>query len=164
MLREPSLADERNFLTAMERSQKLHQPWVRPPHTSEEFRNYIDRYKQDNHASFLVINQETEIVGVFNLNEIVRGFFQSAYLGFYAVANYTNKGYMSAGLKLILKMAFEKMSLHRVEANIQPGNIPSINLVKHNGFKKEGFSPKYLKINGEWRDHERWAMIYEDWK
>ena len=69
---------------------------------------------------------------------------------------------MSAGLKLVLKKAFEELDLHRLEANIQPDNFRSINLVKNNGFKKEGFSPRYLKINGEWRDHERWAITHED--
>ncbi len=76
------------------------------------------------------------ITGVFNLSEIVRGYFQNAYLGFYAVADYAGKGYMSAGLKLVLQDAFENLKLHRLEANIQPGNIRSINLVKNNGFRK----------------------------
>ena len=70
---------------------------------------------------------------------------------------------MSAALKLVLKNAFEEMKLHRIEANIQPGNERSIQLVKSNGFRKEGFSPRYLQIDGKWCDHERWAITYEDW-
>jgi ribosomal-protein-alanine N-acetyltransferase len=53
--------------------------------------------------------------------------------------------------------------LHRLEANIQPGNLSSIGLVRSLGFKKEGFSEKYLQINGEWMDHERWAILVENW-
>ena len=49
------------------------------------------------------------------------------------------------------------MGLHRLEANIQPGSLASIGLVKGAG-SAEGFSPKYLKIGGRWRDHERWAL------
>ncbi len=162
-LREPKLEDEAAFIAAMQRSQSLHQPWVKVPMTSHEFRAYYRRYQQPSQKSFLVCDESGNIVGVFNLNEVVGGLFQSAYLGFYAVAEYAGRGYMNAGLKLVLQKAFEELDLHRIEANIQPENKRSINLVKNNGFTKEGFSPRYLKINGEWRDHERWALTYEDW-
>ncbi len=56
------------------------------------------------------------------------------------------------------------MRLHRVEANIQPGNAPSIALVKRLGFELEGMSPRYLKIGGRWRDHERYALRAETWR
>lgn len=55
------------------------------------------------------------------------------------------------------------MKLHRLEANIQPENMQSIRLVKNNGFRYEGFSPRYLKINDEWRGHEHWAITAEDY-
>lgn len=97
------------------------------------------------------------------MNEIVRGLFLSAYLGFYATADYAGKGYMSEGLNLVLKKAFTEINLHRLEANIQPNNTRSILLVQSKHFRQEGYSQRYLKINGEWRDHERWAITYEDW-
>ncbi len=93
----------------------------------------------------------------------MRGLFQNAFLGFYAVADYAGKGYMSAGLKLVIREIFTELKLHRIEANIQPENSSSINLVKKNGFRYEGFSPRYLKINNEWRGHEHWAMTVEDY-
>ncbi len=161
-IREPKPEDKEAFLQAMLCSQSLHHPWVKSPQTSQEFDNYILRLQQTNQKGFFLCDQSNNIVGVVNLNEIVRGFFQSAYLGFYAVADYAGQGYMSAGLKLILHNVFEEMKLHRLEANIQPENIRSINLVKNNGFRKEGYSPRYLKVNNEWRDHERWAITYED--
>lgn len=147
----------------MQRSQELHHPWVKAPQTAEEFDHFFQRYQQDNQKSFTVRDEADHITGVFNINEIVRGLFQSAYLGFYAVADYEGQGYMNSGLKLILEKAFTEMNLHRLEANVQPDNIRSIALVKRQGFRKEGYSPRYLKINGEWRDHERWAITYEDW-
>ena len=88
--------------------------------------------------------------------------FQNAYLGFYAVADFAGKGYMSAGLKLVLANVFNELQLHRLEANVQPDNMQSIQLIKKNGFRYEGFSPRYLKIDNEWRGHEHWAMTYED--
>jgi len=162
-LQTPTLLDEEIFLAAMQGSQKLHHPWVHPPLTSEEFSIYFARYQQSNAQSFWLRNHKQQILGVFNLNEIVRGAFQSAYLGFYSVSNYAGQGFMSQGIKLLLNKVFLALKLHRIEANIQPTNLPSIFLVKKNGFRKEGFSPHYLNINGEWRDHERFAMTYEDW-
>jgi ribosomal-protein-alanine N-acetyltransferase len=59
---------------------------------------------------------------------------------------------------------FRDLRLHRVEANIQPHNAPSIALVRRAGFTREGYSPRYLKVAGRWRDHERWALTVETWK
>jgi ribosomal-protein-alanine N-acetyltransferase len=63
----------------------------------------------------------------------------------------------------VVTHAFDTMKLHRLEANIQPANARSKALVKRLGFRREGMSPRYLKINGRWRDHERWAILSEDW-
>ncbi len=161
---ELQLTDEAAFLDAMQRSKSLYDPWMSAPYTHEQFVEFYHRYNQPNHKSYLICtNNNTNIVGVFNLSEIVRGLFQNAYLGFSCVIDYAGKGYMSRGLKLVLEKVFTELELHRLEANIQPTNINSINLVKANGFRKEGYSPRYLKINGEWRDFERWAITYEDW-
>ena len=70
---------------------------------------------------------------------------------------------MKKGLSLVISHAFRDMKLHRIEANIQPENGRSKELVKALGFKLEGYSPRYLKIAGRWRDHERWALLSEDW-
>src|SRR5262249_7189772 len=99
-----------------------------------------------------------------NLSQIFYGGFQSAYMGYYVGAPFAREGYMTEGLTLALRYAFTKLRLHRVEANIQPTNRPSLALVQRAGFTREGFSRRYLKIGGKWRDHERWAILVEDWK
>ena len=103
-------------------------------------------------------------MGTMNLSQIFHGGFRSAYLGYYVGARYANRGYMTEALQMTLKYAFEDLKLHRLEANIQPQNIASIALVRRAGFVKEGFSRRYLKIGGRWRDHERWAILAEDWR
>jgi len=71
---------------------------------------------------------------------------------------------MTEALRLMLEYAFKQLRLHRLEANVQPQNVYSIALVKRAGFVHEGFSRRYLKIGGRWRDHERWAILSEDWR
>jgi ribosomal-protein-alanine N-acetyltransferase len=163
ILREPGLEDETCFLDAMNESRHFHSPFVTPPQTSEAYKTYMERTQQPNQKSYLAFIDSGALLGVFNISEIVRGAFQSAYLGYYANANYAGQGLMSQALMLVLNNIFNKLSLHRIEANIQPSNTASINFVKNNGFLKEGFSPRYLKIKDEWCDHIRFALTYEDW-
>ncbi len=109
-------------------------------------------------------NTDGAIVGVINLSQIFRGVFQNAYLGYYLGGKFTGFGFMSEAVELILRLAFKELKLHRIEANVQPHNLASIAVLQRTGFTKEGFSRKYLKIGGRWRDHERWVIIAEDWK
>jgi ribosomal-protein-alanine N-acetyltransferase len=104
------------------------------------------------------------IAGFFNLSHITRGALQSAYLGYAVGKPYARQGLMRAGLELVLRHAFVTLDLHRIEANIQPGNRASIALARGAGFRREGFSRRYLKIGGRWRDHERWAILADDWR
>jgi ribosomal-protein-alanine N-acetyltransferase len=101
---------------------------------------------------------------VANLNEIVRGGLQSAYLGFYALEPHAGAGHMAAGVGALLRRAFGELHLHRVEANVQPDNTRSLALVERLGFRREGFSPRYLKVGGRWRDHVRLALLAEEWR
>ena len=164
-LERPSLAREREFLTAVRRSRRLLSPWVAPPDTARAYRAYVARLDRPTHeARFVVIRSSGELAGVVNVSEIVRGAFQSAYLGYYAFLPHAGHGYMREGLRLVLRWAFGALRLHRVEANIQPDNAASLALVRRLGFRLEGFSPRYLKIAGRWRDHERWARRREEWR
>ncbi len=103
-------------------------------------------------------------MGVVNVIEIVRGALQGAYLGYYLFHPFGGRGYMTDGLRLVIDRAFGELALHRLEANIQPDNKRSIRLVKRLGFRREGRSPRYLKVGGRWRDHERWALLREEWR
>ena len=155
---------EAEFLERVKASQKLHRPWTAAPNTAEHFRDLVARSRKPTQESFFVCLIETgELAGVINLNEIVRGLFQSAYLGYYAFEPFVGEGYMTEGLSLVLDQAFGALGLNRVEANIQPKNKPSSRLVSRLGFRLEGFSPRYLKIGGRWCDHERWAVLADEW-
>jgi ribosomal-protein-alanine N-acetyltransferase len=119
----------------------------------------------ETNAFYLARRREDDaIVGFLSISEIVRGKFQSAYLGYGAVAEFAGRGYLTEAMELLLREAFTRLRLHRLEANIQPGNTASIALARRCGFELEGFSPRYLKIGGRWRDHERWAITKESWR
>ena len=71
---------------------------------------------------------------------------------------------MREGLQLVIERAFRELGLHRLEANIQPGNRRSIALVEGLDFRREGTARGFLKIGNRWRDHERWALLKEEWR
>jgi ribosomal-protein-alanine N-acetyltransferase len=162
-LETPTPADRGEFLDLVEASEDLHRPWTYPPVDSPSYRRLLERnHADDFYALLLRRNDDDAIAGLFELSGIARGFFQSAYLGYWAGAPFAGQGYMSEGMQHVLRFAFSELKLHRVEANIQPGNERSLALARDAGFRREGFSPRYLKIGGRWRDHERWAILADD--
>lgn len=159
-LRPPEISDEREFLASARKSRSLHRPWIVAPVTPAQFEAYLERMAQPASAPYLVCRRDSgEIAGVINLSNIVRGLFRSGYLGYYAFAGQERQGFLREGLRAVVRHAFRSLKLHRLEANIQPGNLASIALARSCGFAQEGYSPRYLKIGGRWRDHERWAVL-----
>ena len=132
--------DEAAFIRAVRASRKLHRPW-----------------------SYLICrNEDVALVGSASLGHVVFGNLRSAYLGYSAFVPHQGRGYMFEGLGLVLRHAFGTLRLHRVEANVQPDNTRSIALVERLGFRREGYSPRYLKIGNRWRDHVRFAMLADE--
>ena len=162
-LHAPSARDREEFLDAVGRSRRLHGRWVAPPTDPEAFAGYLRKVRRQNAAGLLVRRHDGgDLVGSLTLSQIVPDPFRSGYLGYYAFAPHQGRGFMAEALDLTLRYAFGPRHLHRVEANIQPGNTASIALVRRAGFRLEGYSPRYLKVAGRWRDHERWAITAED--
>lgn len=163
-VRHPRRSDERAFLAAVRRSRELHRPWVKPPDTPDGFRRYLKSTRGQRDIAFVICANAGELAGVVNVSQIVHGVFRSAYLGYYALVPHAGSGLMKRGMALTISKLFGEHKLHRLEANIQPQNLASIGLVTRLGFRREGYSPRYLKIGGRWRDHERWALLSEDWR
>lgn len=167
-VRPPLSIDERTFLRRARESRALHRGFVQAPETPTAFAAYIKRYatreaEPRNVGLFVVRDGDGAIAGVINFSEIVRGAFRSAYVGYYALAPLAGDGYMTEGFALALDFAFRTLKLHRVEANVQPANRRSLALVARLGFVREGYSRRYVKIGGRWRDHIRFAILAEDW-
>ncbi|MDX1658799.1 MAG: GNAT family protein [Nitriliruptorales bacterium] len=144
------------------RSQDLHDPWVSAPTSDGGFDAYLRRAQSPDTVALLAFSDD-DLVGVINLNHIVRRNFQNAHLGYYANADLAGQGLMKAAMEAVVTHAFEELDLHRLEANIQPDNTRSIRLVESVGFRHEGLARNLIHIKGGWRDHERYAITVEDW-
>ena len=167
-LRRPTARDADRFIAAARASRRIHGTWVSAPATPAAFRDYVARFgrplKSATDVGYVAARLDDDaLVGVLNLSEIVRGAFQSAYLGYYAFAPFAALGYMTEAVALLLEAAFDELDLHRVEVNVQPRNLRSLALVERVGFEREGYSRRYVKVGGRWRDHVRFAMLAEDW-
>jgi [ribosomal protein S5]-alanine N-acetyltransferase len=163
-LRPPAGRDLEEFIALNRASRRLHRGLVSPPTRPEEFKALLKRCRRDDFVSLLVCRvDDGAIVGSVTLSQIFRGNFRNAYLGYYAGEPHAGRGHMTEAVELMLRYAFEHLRLHRLEANIQPENVASVALVRRAGFALEGYSRRYLKICGRWRDHERWAILAEDW-
>jgi diamine N-acetyltransferase len=91
----------------------------------------------------------------------VRGAFQNGYLGYYAFTPFARKGYLREGIELVVRHAFDDLGLHRVQANVRPENVASSQLLRSLGFRLESHSPRYLFLDGDWRDHLGFVRLNE---
>ncbi len=163
-LRKPAVVDAEEFAARVAASDHL-EPWVHPPADVAAFRQWLTRGERAENSQFLVCTRAgDDIAGFVNLNGIQRGALQSAAAGWGAFAPHVGQGHLSDGLALVLEVAFTQLRLHRVEANIQPGNARSRELARRCGLSLEGYSPRLLQVGGQWRDHERWAILADDWR
>lgn len=164
-LRKLRAADREEYVQRMIDSRAMHGRYVIPMRTASDFDAIVPRLRWTNRLMTVACLRDTHaIVGSINLNDIIRGVTQTCYIGYQAFTPYDGRGLMTESIALILTHAFRNMKLHRVEAGIQPENEKSIALVQRLGFRYEGLAKRLIKIQGRWRDHERWAILAEEWK
>jgi len=151
------------YLDFLIRNEGYHRPWVYHMPDPKYYDHYLGRIKHGVTQGCFIFDIKTKrLAGVININNILMGSMRMASLGYYGDEEFAGSGHMSEGMRLVLDYSFTTLGLNRLEANIQPENIASRRLVQKLGFRKEGFSPKYLQIGGKWCDHERWAILAEE--
>lgn len=164
-IRPPRADDVAEWIALVRASRAFHKGWIAPASTAQAFDAHLRRNESAEFAAFVICRREDgALAGSANLSQIFMGPFRSAYMGYWAGAPFAGRGYMTEGVSLVLTHAFRVMGLHRVEANLQPTNDASRALVQRLGFRQEGYSPRYLKVAGRWRDHERWALLRDEWR
>ncbi|CAL9574207.1 GNAT family N-acetyltransferase [Streptomyces albus] len=164
-IRPPRSSDEQLYREAVTRSADHLRPWnpVEPD-------GFPDLLRRQGPAlrTFLILDREDDgLVGRVNVANIVRARFRNGALGYDSYLPYAGTGRMTEGLRLVVDRCFQPgpdgLALHRLEINVQPENERSLAMAKRLGFRHEGFSPRMLYINGDWRDHERFALTAEEW-
>lgn len=116
--------------------------------------SFLERAARDQAYHFGVfLRRSGSLIGQLNLNNVVRGVFQNAYVGYSMDEAQTGQGLMTEAVGVACEVAFAVLSLHRVQAAVMPWNLASIRVVEKNAFRKEGYAPGYLKIAGHWQDH-----------
>lgn len=163
-LRHPTAADRDRFAEAVERSRTLLRPWVdtirTDPDSLEAWFATADR--PTSQRLLVVRTADGVLAGAYNLSQIFHGPFRGAYLGYYAFEPVAGTGAMTEGMGLLQRFAFTSLGLHRLQANVQPGNERSIRLLERTGWTREGFARRYLWVDGDWRDHVMFAVLAED--
>lgn len=174
-LRYPCAAD-RDAFVALRQSSRAHlEPWEPIPpsgldlYSPDAFDRELETHNTDREQRWLIIERATNtIAGRIALTNIERGVFQNGRFGYWLGEPFQGKGLMTEALRLAVGHCFAPtesagLGLHRLSANIMPSNTRSRNLLQRAGFTKEGYSKNYLQIQGQWEDHERWALTIENW-
>jgi len=170
-IRAFDLADVRELTTLRVRNREFLEPWE--PRRSTGFfteggqRAEIERDRQewaaDRTYAFAIVEREDGAMrGRIALANVVRGAWENATLGYFVDQATGGRGYASEAVGLALRFAFGPCRLHRVQAAVMPHNARSTRVLEKNGFRHEGFSPRYLRLDGEWRDHELFAITAEE--
>lgn len=154
-----------------ERNEAFFRPWLpayMPNYFSIEFhREWLKQdarqIKKGSKLKLFIFEREDlkaeRVIGDITFSNVVRGVLQSCYVGYKIDEQYNSKGLMTEALAHAIQHVFETMRLHRIEAHIMLHNYASQRVVEKLGFEREGMSKAYLKINGVWEDHYRYALI-----
>jgi len=174
LLRALTGEDEGEFLRVLDVSRTAWEPWT-PARAStvtdaDTFRIEMERTVRGaaagTHLRLAAFLDNGRLAGLFGLNEIVRGVFQSAYAAWMVSADAMDRGLGSEGVQALLDLAFEDephgLGLHRVQANVMPSNAASLRVAEKAGFRREGLAERYLEISGRWEDHVMFAVTAEE--
>lgn len=168
LLRYARSQDRTEFLALHRASRAFLAPWeprMKDPSGGLRFRRMLEGRAAGTHHRLLVCRREDgRILGCLNVSNVVRGVFENASLGYWIGAEHAHRGYMREALAAALGFLFRRLKLHRVELNFMPRNRASRAVARGAGFRREGLSPRMLRIAGRWEDHERWALLAEEWR
>ena len=171
VLRAPQMSDYPAWAELRSASQDFLIPWEplwAPDELSRaSFRRRIRHYLRDmrddmGYALFVYDARSTALVGGITLCNVRRGVTQSCTLGYWVGAAHARQGYMTAAVRAVIPFVFDSLELHRLEAACLPTNTASMRLLERVGFKREGLARRYLRINGDWRDHVLYALLETD--
>jgi ribosomal-protein-alanine N-acetyltransferase len=176
MLRPLDVSDHDAWQQIRIRSRDWAEPWepLPEPHTPdpvtdrEAFRSRCgawERQRQfDTAYGFGLFLRDATLVGEVSLGSVLRGPFQSCFIGYWVDVDHAGRGYVPEGVVLVIRFGFETLGLHRMEAAIVPRNDKSRRVAQKLGLRNEGTASRFLQIRGVWEDHVRYAITCEEWQ
>jgi ribosomal-protein-alanine N-acetyltransferase len=141
--------------------------WSRDELTRASFRKRLRQFHREvrddqGYAYLIFSNADATLVGGLNISNVRRGIAQAAGLGYWMGAPYAGHGLMTDSVRAAVRFAFGPLGLNRLEAACLPSNAASARVLEKTGFIREGRARRYLKINGEWQDHDLFALLHDD--
>ncbi|MFE7126080.1 GNAT family N-acetyltransferase [Streptomyces sp. NPDC057617] len=151
--------DATNVAEALVRNRDHMRPWE--PYRPDEFftPQTQARWLADPSVRRWFAADGTRIVGEVNLSSVSLGAFRSAVLGYWIDAEYTGRGLATRAVQEVCRAARDELGLHRIEAGTMLANAASQRVLRKCGFELIGTAPRYLHIDGEWRDHHLFQRI-----
>jgi [ribosomal protein S5]-alanine N-acetyltransferase len=141
--------------------------WQRDELSRSAFRRRVRHYQRESREdlgyAFLIFSDVgDQLIGGLTMSNVRRGVTQAAVVGYWLGKPYVCRGYMTEAVRAAVGFGFETLHLHRLEAATMPNNAPSIRVLERNGFRREGFARRLLKINGVWEDHVLHALLCDE--
>jgi [ribosomal protein S5]-alanine N-acetyltransferase len=153
------------------RNREFLAPWEpRPPHEEDsvevqraQLRFASDSATNDRGYHFgIFLPDSDDLVGTITLSNVARGAWHNATLGYFVDERHNGRGFATEAIRLVVQLAFEELGLHRIQAGVMPRNPASMRALEKAGFRREGVSLNYLRINDVWEDHVMFAITVED--
>jgi ribosomal-protein-alanine N-acetyltransferase len=169
VMRPVTIDDAERYASAYYRNREHLRPW--DPRRTDAFYTVdaqreriavmLDQLAQGRTAPWVLMDG-TEWAGSITLNSIVLGPFRSASVGYWLDTGHLGRGLASAALDAVCRIADEQLGLHRLDASTLTTNVASQRVLTRQGFERYGLAPKYLHIDGAWRDHYLYQRILND--
>lgn len=151
------LATNREFMSPWEPDRD--EEFFTAPGQEDSVRAALERHAQGATLPHVILDETGRVVGRITLNEIVRGPFQSASMGYWLNRGDNGRGLASAAVRHVKDIAFGEFGLHRIQAGTLLDNVRSQRVLERTGFTRFGLAPAYLHIAGQWRDHALYQVL-----
>ncbi|MBW7455397.1 GNAT family N-acetyltransferase [Paenibacillus sepulcri] len=171
-IRRLQMEDMNSLLDLRVRNRQFFQPFepiIADSHYSPEGqRELLEKVHQswENGSGYgfgIFLNDNSRLVGRVNLSNVVLGAWESCTIGYFLDEAFNGRGLTTEAVYLAVQFAFGHAALHRVQGAVMPRNVGSIRVLEKAGFRYEGFSEYYLKINGKWEHHNIYSITRELW-
>ncbi len=142
-------------------------PFYTPEYQRQRLEAVMELLRQEREYRFGIFTPQDDgelLIGTITLTAVERGAFSNGRFGYSIDGDHRNRGITTASLRQVMTFAFDSLGLHRLEANIMPHNVASRRVLEKCGFSRIGYAPKMLMIAGEWRDHEMYMILVDDFQ